>query len=221
MLSPKRKALPMVLLSIMIPISLLVTFRLTGVLHEPLTPETITIDEVVWQIERPSEDTLIKEEIEKTYTNDAISMFTTLSIHRYYENAPENPYWHRDGIAFQVDVNATAVQGSIVSVAVEFNRDTNSTIYINPTFASYHNVTVTRIEGIGTSAGVTYIGAKVIKPPCSLMMPAHWVFTDQNLENHQLKVSGEVTYSNGETYQTIVAPIVLKAPTTPTQGSES
>ena len=209
MLLPKRKALPMVLLSILVPTSLLVTFRLTGVLREPPTPETITIDEVAWQIERPSKYTRIEEIVENAYKDHTVLIKASVSIHSYFENGLADPYWNRDGIAFRVDVSATAVQGFIVSIAVEFNRGTNSTIYINPTWASYHNVTVTRIKGISTSTGVTYIEAKVTKSPCSLMMPAHWVFTDQNLENHQLKANVEITCSNGETYQKMVVPIVL------------
>lgn len=206
----KRKALPMILLSIMVPISLLVTFRLTGVLREPPTLETITIDEVRWQMERPTKNTLIKEKVEKTYIDDAISIFATVSIHRYYENSLARPYNNRDGIAFRVDVNATAIQGFIASLVVKFfPLDVNATIYTGAFLGGY-NTTVTYVKSIGTNTDTAYVEAKVSRSPCSLMVPAHWVFIDQTLENHQLRVNIEVTYSNETTHQTIVVPIVLK-----------
>ena len=207
----QRRWVPIALLSIIAPMSLLVAFRLTGVLREPPTPETITIDEVAWQMERPSKYTRIEEIVENAYEDHTVLIKASVSIHSYFENGLADPYWNRDGIAFRVNVNATAFEGSIASILVEFSPlSVNSTIYFNPTFASYHNVTVTRIKGIGTSTGVTYIAGKVSGSPCSLRLPSHWVFTYQNLENHQLKVNIRITYSNGETYQTIVLPIILR-----------
>jgi len=40
-------------LSIMVPIGLLATFRLTGVLQESPKPETITVESVDWNMSRP------------------------------------------------------------------------------------------------------------------------------------------------------------------------
>ncbi len=217
----KRKALPMVLLSMTVPICLLVTFRLTGVLREPPAPETITINEVRWQMERPSKYTRIKENVENAYTDYVISINASVSIHTYYENDLADPYWKRDGIAFQVNINATTLEGFIGSIVVEFfPSDVNSTMYFSPTFSRYHNVILRRIEGVSTSTGVTYIEAKASGSPCSMRLPSYWVFTDQNLENHLLRVNVEVTYFNGTTYRKIVAPIILEVLITSTQGSE-
>jgi len=207
----QRRWVPIALLSIIAPMSLLVAFRLTGVLREPPTPETIKVESVGWEMERPQNYINIKDTVKNTYGTDVALITASIIIHDYHENGLRDPYWGRDGIGFTVNVNATAIKGLIASIVVKFLlSDVNTTIYVNPTFASYHNVTVTRIKGIGASAGVTYIEAKVSGLPCSLRMPVEWVFDDQNLENHQLGVNVEVTYSNGETYQKIVVPIVLK-----------
>jgi len=207
----------LLVLSIVVPVSLLTTFRLTGVLREPPTPETITIDEVLWQMERPSKYTHIEENAENAYTDDAISITASVSIHSYFENGLADPYWNRDGIAFRVNINTTTLEGSIASIVVKFlPSDVNSTIYINPTFSSYYNVILTRIKGIGSSTGVNYIEAKVSGSPCSMRLPSYWVFTDQNLENHLLRVNVEVTYFNRTTYRKIVAPIILEVLIAPT-----
>ncbi len=209
------------ILSIVVPVGLLTTFRLTGVLHEPPTPETVTKCEVTWEMERPQKFTDIKDTVENTYGTDAVSISASIGIHDYHENGLRDPYWGRDGIGFTIKVNATAFRGFIASIVIKFSlSEGNSTVYITQTFASYLNVTVTRVKGIGTSMGVTCIEAKVSGSPCSLRMPVEWVFNDQNIENHHLIVDAQVTYSNEETYRTIVLPIVLRLPAAPTQGFE-
>jgi len=208
----------MVLLSILAPISLLVAFRLSGVLREPFASERFTVDKVMWEMERPSEYTRIEKVIESTYTDYLISIDSSVSVHQYYENGLARPYNGRDGISFEVNVNATAIEGFIEFVAIEFYRDANSTVYAAHKFSNYQNVIVTHIKGLSRDTDLTYIGAKVTKSPCSMIMPAYWVFTNQGLENHLLEVDVEVTYSNGATYRKIVAPIILEVLFAPTQG---
>ncbi len=206
-----RKWIAFSLLAVVLPVSLMVTLRLTGILPEPQTPETITIDEVEWEMERASEYVRIEETVENTYTNSAIRVNTSVSIHSYFENGLADPYWNRDGIAFRVNINATTLEGSITSIVVRFfPSDVNATIYTGAFLRSYNN-TITYIKHIGTNTDIASVEARVSRTPCFLAVPAHWVFTDQNLENHQLKVNIKITYSNEETYQTIVIPIILKA----------
>jgi len=206
----RRRWVFIALLSIIALLISLGAFWLAGVLRGSLTPETFTVDVVAWEMERHSKYTRIEEIVENVYNNYTVLINASVSIHSYFENGLAAPYGNRDGIAFTVSVNATAFEGSIASIVVEFlPLSVNSTIYFDLTFSRYYNVTVTRIKGIGANTGVTYIEGKASGSPCSMRLPLHWVFTDQNIENHQLKVNIKVTYSNGETYQTIVVPIVL------------
>jgi len=206
-----RKAVPMVLLSILAPISLLVAFRLSGVLREPFASERFTVDEIMWEMERPSEYTRIEKVIESAYTDYLISIDSSVSVHEYFENGLARPYNDRDGLSFEVNVNATAIGGFIESIAIAFYRDTDSIVYAAQKFSSYQNVILTHIKGLSSDTDIKYIGAKVTKSPCSVMVPAHWVFTDQGLENHRLEVDIEVTFSDGEKNdQRIVMPIILK-----------
>jgi len=206
----RRRWFFIALLSIIALLILLGAFWLAGVLHGSLTPETFTVDVVAWEMERPSKYTRIEEIVENVYNNYTMLINASVSIHSYFENGLAAPYENRDGIAFTVSVNATAFEGSIASIVVEFLPLTaNSTMYFNPTFSRYSNVAMTRTKGIGSDTGVNYIEGRVSGSPCSMRLPSHWVFTDQNIENHQLEVSAKVTYSNGGTYQTIVVPIVL------------
>lgn len=199
----------MVLLSIMVPISLLVTFRLTGVLREPLTPETITVESVEWEMERPQNYIDIKDTVKNTYGTDAVSITVSIIIHDYHENGLRDPYWGRDGIGFTVNANATAIKGLIASIVVKFfPSDVNATTYTGAFLGSY-NTTVTCVKEIGTNTDIAYVEAKVLRSPCSLRIPAEWIFDDQNIENHHLRVNIEVTYSNELTYRTAVIPIIL------------
>jgi len=208
-----RKWIALSLLAVVLLVSLLATLKLTGILAEPPPPEIIILDEVRWQVERPSKYARIGETVKSTYTDYAIAVNTSVSIHRYYENGLSDPYWNRDGVPFRVSTNATIQEGFIASIVVEFlSSDVNFVTYVNPTFARYHNARVTRIEGIDTSTGVTYIEVEVSGSPCSMRLPLHWVFTDQNLEDHCLTVNVGVTHFDGTTYRKIVAPVILEMP---------
>ncbi len=205
-----RKWIALSLMAVVLPVSLLATLRLTGILPEPPKPETITVGSVEWEIQRPQKYVDIKDVVENTYSNDSVSITVRTSIHDYHENGLRDPYWGRDGIGFTLNVSATALKGFFTSIVVEFlPSDGNSTIYITQTFSRYQNAAVTRIEGIGTSAGVTCIEAKVLGSPCGLHIPVEWIFKDQNADNHHLKVNFVVTYSDGLTYREAVMPIIL------------
>jgi len=113
-----------------------------------MTPETFTVETVAWEMERPSKYTEIDEIVENIYSNYTALINASVSIHSYYENGLSDPYWNRDGIAFQVNVDATAFEGSFTSVVAEFLPLTvNSTVYFNPTFSRYSNVTLKPFPG--------------------------------------------------------------------------
>jgi len=205
-----RKWIAFSLLAVVLPVSLLATLRLTGILPEPPKPETITVESADWRIQRPQRYMDIKDTVENTYSNDSVSITVRISIHDYHENGLRAPYWGRDGVGFTANVSAAALKGFFTSIVVEFlPSDDNSTIYITQTFSRYHNTTVTRIKGIGTTTGVTCIEAKVSGSPCGLHMPIEWIFKDQNTDNHHLKVNFVVTYSDELTYRRAVMPIIL------------
>jgi hypothetical protein len=70
-LMSRRRWTSLALLSIMIPVGLLATFRLTGVLEEPPTPEIITTETVKWSMQRPAETIFeIGETIENSYADN-------------------------------------------------------------------------------------------------------------------------------------------------------
>ena len=93
-----RKLASVTLLSIMLLISLLAAFRLTGVLREPPAPEAFTANEAMWEMKRPPKYTRIAEFVENAYSDDAISISTSVSLYEYFENSLRDPYWNRDGI---------------------------------------------------------------------------------------------------------------------------
>ena len=73
------------LLSIIVPVSLLATFRLTGVLPEPPKPETITVETVSWNMSRPSDFTTVDERVENVYADDVALVRLGIFIGGYYE----------------------------------------------------------------------------------------------------------------------------------------
>lgn len=207
---PELKSL--LILSIVVPVSLLVTLRLTGILQEPPTLETITAESVSWRLDRPSMTVeLVDERIENALNNDEASVGIGVQITSYRENSGSWPFDGRDGVTFRVHVNATMEPGFAASFAVGFRPiNPNAFVFVRSDALVSHNATVNRMKRIGTSTSEPYILATVVDSPCYLSTQVHWVFYDQNLEEHQLRVTFEFTYRNTSMYKTLVLPILLE-----------
>jgi len=206
--SSKRKLASITLLSIIAPISLLALFRITEVLPEPAT-ETILADIVIWSYSRPSRDFVIEETIKSIYQNAQVSVEVGTLVSRYFENAPELPFDYRDGITFRVTINIDGIQG-FSSFILKFRpNDTNATLYVNKTFLVAYNATVRDMQQIGTDVTEAFIKVRPSSSLSGLDAHVYWVFDDENFENHQLRVSLEVIYSEGSILRKMVLPILL------------
>jgi hypothetical protein len=82
----KKKMASLTLLSIMLPISLLATFRLTGVIQEPPTPQIITVETVSWNMSRPSNYIILDVLGRNHYSDDIVSVNFSINIVTYHEN---------------------------------------------------------------------------------------------------------------------------------------
>lgn len=217
----KRKALPIVLLSIMVPISLLVTFRLTGVLREPSTPETITLDEVTWQMERPSGHVYVNERVENSYTSLEVSARIGVFIASYEENSRSIPFVYgskgRDGVTFRPYVNLTFTQGFVESILIKFRLlEANASLFVhseheditNPPLKEY-NTSVTEVKWYAENLGTAFIKAEALQSPCGLETQVYWIFNDENDQGRRLEVALEVIYFDETAHQKITVPIIL------------
>jgi hypothetical protein len=211
-LMSRRRWTSLALLSIIIPMSLLATFRLIGVLQEPPRLETIIAEGVTWSMERPLDVTRVAEKVENVYADSfAWANFSVLIDHYICDSST---FDGRDTLLVGLSVNASASNGFIESVDLYLLEEGNSSIVeiwkdpdlitlVNLKFDSYSS-TKTPIEAYLETSGVNQSGE------VHMVYPAIWQFLDQNNLNHLLEIRLELTYRDGAVYNKVVVPISLE-----------
>ena len=206
-------------LSIMVPIGLLATFRLTGVLQESPKPETITIESVDWNMSRPIDlldPIVVAEKIENSYTDGLASVRLGIIVDHYHEN--DKIYgFGKDILVFAVYVNASISEGFIESMDVYFREEGNSCmvwLYRDPDWITLVNLKVTNIID-RYNAMENYVKACIktvgLNQPKYVYMwrPVGWNLLDENDSDHELEITLELSYRYGSVYRKVVIPIVL------------
>lgn len=200
-----------VLLSIIIPISLLATFRLAGILPEPPTPETITTDAVSWNMSRPTQTIVIDMSVNNSYAREAVLVGFCLYIAGYRENFPTLPYGDLDSVDKFVFADVSIKQGYIHSITVRLSRSNDNSflnIIDDPDRTKLSNLTKKETWNNIYSSEVLFEATAVNKPAeCSLMFTVSWMFNDQNNENHFVTVTLETIFFDGTIYRKLVIPI--------------
>mgnify|MGYP001045513598 CR=1 FL=1 len=208
----KHRWASIAILSVVLPITLLITFRLTGILPEPRETEIITLEPVSWSMERPSFLVDVDGRIAKNYSDNLASMIVSLYTVKWEENSSAAPWFGRDGLVLQTHVNATVTQGYVNSITVSYYpMDANTTFYVskNEWELILYNATVAKIRTSGIYGTDAYVVAQASNSSCYLGMQTYWVFNDENVANHQLEVTFEIVYFNGTMYRKIVSSMYL------------
>lgn len=200
------------LLSIVVPVGLLVGFKLTGLLGEPAKiTETITLEPVTREFERPNQDVHLNYSLESSYSNNEILAKMCLLIGGYHEDDP----LLSDHITIRVKMNLTGADPnfSIENVYLIF-RDIyqGSSLYFLRTDVNFQsaNLSLVKIvDGINgennTKASISLAG---LNHPNDVYLQwnAIWSLHSLNTQDHELNATYEVTYYNGTAYNKIVQP---------------
>jgi len=208
----KRRFASVTLLSIILPISLLATFRIAGIIPEPPTPQTITVETVYWNISRPSKPARLEQNVQSTYTYTEITVETIVYIDCYEENFDEPPFNSHDGIALRAGVNVSVPNGHVEFMVIRFlPNDFNALAFLdtNEYALKASNATITRRVWLGTEASEAYVIAQGSAASASLTTQLRWVFIDENLESHRLKLTFEAHIFNESTDEVVILPIFL------------
>jgi hypothetical protein len=208
-----RKFATMTLLSIILPVSLLISFRMSGITPEPQTPETTTVEAVTWNMSRPADYAGLGEEVNNLYEDGFISINFTVKICSYYENDPS--FDRLDRLTLILSLDAWVSEGFIHSAIVKFSKvDTYSATDISQN--NYHltfvNLKLQRIVDWRLKMGnEAYLYATATNQPKNayLQFAVHWLFADQNNVNHEVNITSECTLFNGIQYRKIIIPIYL------------
>lgn len=208
----KQKAA--ILLSLIVPLSLLITFRFGGILQSPINPETYIVEAVTWNMTRPNKWITLLETLTNSYDDDVLSTTFKVGIGGYYENH----VWglgdcNYDSVEIRFDVVANMTTGFIRSLVIRFSQvDVNASFDVNPDpyYIFLYNLTLSAIsQAWATDRGYIEAYAMNNRNGYNLTMFGQWVFYDDNNTNHNITFTLETLYYNGTAYRKAEMPIQI------------
>jgi hypothetical protein len=201
-------------LSILVPVSFLAMFRLTGVLKQPAEVEKITLEPVTLTLTRPTETIdSINKTVQNPWTQEGAFILFGVEVKGYREGSADEPFCGRDGLVLKVFANASFRQGYISSVSISLNLSNDSSIIvldINPWSLQALNASIVGMSYLGVNETDAYIKANVLDQAFSIRDQTFWIFLDENNESHELGVKAEFLHINGNVGKVIMIPIILK-----------
>jgi len=203
------------LFSVIVPIGLLATFRLTGVLHGPLTiSRTTTADTVYWNMSRPAGILNIEEKITNTYHEDAFSSSLNIHLWTYVENKEMYSY-NDDVLWLSLTANANTSFGFIYSMHIESSEtDEYAVLDFGEHFSGsteLYNLTQKKVVDGSHLQKAVFEAISIGQPKeCELKMGSRvWVFFDENDLDHWVTITLEIVYFDGAIYRQVSIPIRL------------
>ncbi len=213
-LSIKQKWFSIALLAVAVPMGLLATFRLTGIIPEPPTiTETVTAETITWNMTRPEEATgFAGRIIENNFNVNGTNVRLSIHITSYLENSEQ----FGDCLWFSVNATANVQQGFIHSVYIKFlQTDQNAFLLISEQkeWLTLENLKITSLSTEATYSREAHLYATGVNNPktCTLTNPAYWYFLDVNENNldHWTTITLETTYFNGTAYRKVTIPVQI------------
>lgn len=218
-----REMKALFVLSIVVPVSLLATLRLTGILQGPIAiAETIASEAVKLEFERPSFfDVNIGKKLESLHTSDEASINVSLSVFDYNE-APNE--YGSDFTEMNTNLTANISNGYIQNVYLAFHENfTSSQVeffeissdphhqlhkFDNLSIVGYAHTSNGSVKGNERLKGdeKAFIRLASINYPSSIYVrsPVRWILRSPNNQMHQMEMISEVTYFNGTVYKKII-----------------
>lgn len=200
------------ILSIVAPVGILISLRLTGILQEPITiSETITLDAVKEEFERPTQTITLGNELDSSYTGDEISANIHVLMGTYGD---DDPAFNYDFVIVEVTTNLTVtnLDSFIEGVYVVIHKDNQSTISWMETKLRFENLSLIKLTQGYRQNTQSYIRLTGVNQSRSVYLSAtvFWSILTPNNQTHLMEVSFELTYYNGTAYKKVVQPFQLK-----------
>lgn len=205
------------ILSIVVPVSLLTTLRLTGILQKTTAvTETNTLELVKWEFQRPTQTVDILKKVDATFTNDELSANMYTLILSYSNNSQfgdDNDYLR---MAMVINTTATNRKVSVENIYVVFHEDSQPSLvdWLETSF-KFENLTLASVSSGWTreedykAAYVRLTGANHPNKICISAL-VEWSFLTLKTKTHEMEVAFELTYYNGTVYKKIIQPFQLE-----------
>jgi hypothetical protein len=203
------------ILSIVLPVGLLASFRLTGVLKKPPETQKIILETQTLILSRPHETmTIANKSVQNTWINGRSSVVLFVEVRSYREGSSIPPYYGRDGVRFKTSVDAGLLNSRpITTVKISFHvSDENSTVFVSEERWNLHlnNATLTGFQYLGTISSDAYISAQASNLTFAITDEIYWVFLDEHDEAHELQVTAEITHPGEASMEKVTVPIALR-----------
>ncbi len=215
-------------LSIVVPVSLLTGFKLTGLLPEPRKPEIFVVEATELGFQRPPLNAIslqINRTVDNFYKDEGVWAVIDIYVLRFFEN--EGPPFGSTADLFNmnVTVKAGSRNGVIESINVVF-IDESQYARVNipdPTAPGYapayitSSVSVTdwsdyihkRWELSNSTKATIHADAVGTPSDVKFRLPVYWILGAEDEETWQIEIVPEITYRTSSLYRTLVLPIRL------------
>ncbi|MCL6578360.1 MAG: hypothetical protein K6T73_03125 [Candidatus Bathyarchaeota archaeon] len=199
------------LLSIIVPVSLLTSFKLTGLIAEPQTiAETTTLEPIEWSFARPSAYSVFDKFLQAYYTCENAFGNFDLIVFDYVQNfSDELPAEVRMMTKINLTVNPEAF---IESVSITFydNQTLSKILFIELDF-EFKNLSCTNLNYRYGSGMKAYLRAVGVNHPTNVFFSdiVIWKLFSPHDYAHLMKVTFEITYYNGTVFKKLVQPFQL------------
>jgi hypothetical protein len=198
------------ILSLVIPISLIVSFRAANVTHEPLAiAETLTLGTVSREFERPGlVISYVNETVETHYSGD-IAVNQSIELCAF----SNEDFDYGGSACLEMRFNVTAqVNGGFIealnltledgyeSARIDESRYIMdmSGLLVSHSSADFERKVFVQLSGVDCPKNVSFC------------LPFSWVLYSPYTQAHQLDVTSEITYYNGTVYKKVIQPFQLK-----------
>jgi len=205
-LPSNRKWLSLAVLAIIIPISVLTTFKLTGIIPEPPTiAETIEMKTVTLEFDRPFKDVKAPPIVNSYVDENVLINVSTLSI----EYGEQSAFNNRDCVETSLWINTTAFHGFIYSA--EFSCDVDNVSWVTDGYHYYINMYNATVAEHDATANRIYYKFRVSNSPVAVRIPLNWIYLDgDGSVDHQLSLSVCTVHYNGTAYREVIIPLMIR-----------
>lgn len=209
-----RRFKALLVLLIILPVTLIAVFELTGILGGEESIETVMLPLKEWSFPRPTSEFDVLQTINGSFVDSQISFLAALEVISYNLGLMEVPpcEWLR----FALSINASTFTGYIQRIEILFRDDVQpSQIWILKTSIMLKNLTLTSFKWTKNPEAfekfhITLLG-KNRPREAAFQSIGEWSLLDTlpDTRDHQLEILCTLTFYNGTSYKKIVQPFKL------------
>lgn len=198
------------ILSLVVPIGLVVSFRAANVTHGPLAiSETVILDPIRWQHEMLDSKINLMETIEGHYSSDIV-VNQSILVAVFEAQNPRYDGW--DDVQLSLNCAASVDEGFVESVHLSLKDDYEyGRMHLGwPDLIKTENLSMTNYRALAQEVFADLQGVGQPRNASFNSLWADWAFYSPYNQTHEAEAYFEITYYNGTAYKEVVQPFLLR-----------